>query len=53
MAEEKILKDDLLSEEELDKVAGGTIAETVKDTQFLHALGLLDRAYTASEIQSN
>ena len=42
-----------MSDEELDKVAGGTIAETVKDTQFLHALGILDRAYTASEVQSN
>ena len=49
----EILKDELLSEEELDKVAGGTIAQTVKDTQLLHALGLMDRAYTASEIQSD
>lgn len=42
-----------LSDEQLDWVSGGTIAETVKDTQFLHALGLLDRAYTASEVQSD
>ena len=53
MAEEKILKDEVLSEEELDKVSGGTIEQAVKDTQFLHALGILDREYTASEIQSN
>ena len=52
MAKE-ILKEEILSEEELDKVAGGTIAETVKDTQFLHALGLIDRAYTASEVQND
>ena len=39
MAKE-ILKDEILSDEELEQVAGGTIAETVKDTQFLHALGL-------------
>ena len=52
MAKE-ILKEEILSEEELDKVAGGTIAETVKDTQLFHALGLIDRAYTASEVQNN
>ena len=52
MAKE-ILKDEMLSDEELEQVAGGTIAETVKDTQFLHALGLINRAYTASEVQSN
>ena len=49
----EILKEEILSEEELDNVSGGTIAETVKDSQLLHALGLIDRAYTASEVQSN
>lgn len=53
MSKEKILKDELLSEEQLENVVGGTIAETVKDTQFLHALGLLDRTYTDSEIQND
>ena len=49
----EILKDEILSEEELDGVAGGTIAQTVKDTQFLHALGLIDKAYTAAECKQD
>ena len=49
----EILKDEILSEEELDGVAGGTIAQTVKDTQFLHALGLIDKSYTAAECEKN
>ena len=52
MAKE-ILKDEMLSDEELDNVAGGTTAETVKDTQFLHALGLLDKSYTAAECKKD
>lgn len=49
----EIKKDEILSEEELEQVAGGTIAETVKDTQFLHALGLMDRSYTAADCKNN
>ena len=49
----EILKEELMNEEQLEAVVGGTIAQTVKDTQLLHALGLLDREYTASEIQNN
>ena len=41
MAEEKILKDEVLSDEELDNVAGGTIIETLQDGNELYKRGLL------------
>ena len=41
MAEEKILKDELLSDEELDNVAGGTRAETYADGNELYKRGLI------------
>ena len=37
----EILKDEIMSEEELDNVAGGTAAEMAKDTAFFHAVGLI------------
>ena len=40
MAEEKILKDELLSDEQLENVAGGTLDETAADTRVLKKLGL-------------
>ena len=43
----EILKDEIMTEEELDGVSGGTIAEAVKDTQFLHDVGLMNRSYDA------
>lgn len=39
MTDEKILKDEILSEEELEKVAGGSHEELVKDQQFMRNLG--------------
>lgn len=53
MKDEKILNEEVLSDEELEGVAGGTLSEMVKDTKFLHALGLMDRAYSAKEIKAN
>ena len=41
MAEEKILKDEVLSDEELDGVAGGTRLETYGDGNELYKRGLL------------
>ena len=37
----EILKEELLSEDQLEGVAGGTIREIVKDTDFMQAIGLL------------
>ena len=41
MAEEKILKDEILNDEELDRVAGGTRIETFQDGDELYKRGLL------------
>ena len=41
IAEEKILKDGILSDEELDNVAGGTRLETYADGDELYKRGLL------------
>lgn len=41
MADEKILKDEILSDEELDGVAGGTRIETFQDGDELYKRGLL------------
>ena len=41
MAEEKILKDEILSDNELDNVAGGTRLETYDDGNELYKRGLL------------
>ena len=35
MADEKILKDEILSDEQLDNVAGGTYAETFQDMDYI------------------
>ena len=42
MAENKILDNEKLSDEELDQIAGGTYAETARDTKFLYEYGLMD-----------
>ena len=43
LAEEKILKDEVLSDEELDGVAGGTRTETYDDGKELYKRGLISR----------
>ena len=45
MAEEKILKDEIMSEEQLENVVGGTRGQLSCDTKFLHALGVMDHFY--------
>ena len=41
MADEKILKDEILKDEDLDRVAGGTRLETFADGDELYKRGLL------------
>ena len=41
MAEEKILKEEIMSEEELDNVAGGKAWELQEDADYLRRYGLL------------
>lgn len=50
---DKNLKNEVMSDNELDGVAGGTEYETMKDSQFLHAIGLLDRTYSLEDIEEN
>ena len=45
----EILKDEIMSEEQLDGVAGGTIAENKKDMQFLRDLGLVPQGASYME----
>jgi len=42
----EILKDEILSDAELDNVAGGTAAESDKDLQFLKDIGALGQGAT-------
>ena len=42
MADEKILKDEVMDEEQLDEVAGGTLKETLDDRNLLNKIGLYD-----------
>ena len=49
----EILKDEIMSEEELDNVAGGTAAEMAKDTAFFHAVGLMSKSYSADYCAAN
>ena len=53
MAEEKILKDEVLSEAELDGVAGGNRAETYADGDELVKRGLLteDQSYSSAPVR--
>jgi len=49
MAVENKFADEILSDDELDNVAGGTIAETVADNLELYRRGLTDKMYVGSE----
>ena len=53
MAEEKILDGEILKEEQLDKVAGGTLVETFNDGYQLFKRGLLseDDALTSAAVR--
>ena len=47
MAEEKILKDEILKDEELEQVAGGTYRDSSLDLAFMQAIGDLKKEDTA------
>ena len=51
MADEKILQDEILSEEQLEEVVGGSTGEFVRDTQLMKALNLIPNAYNAKQLQ--
>ena len=41
----EILKDEILSEEDLDNVAGGTVNQTASDSQFLRDIGINEKGW--------
>lgn len=47
MAEEKILNEEVMSQEELENVAGGTYNQTAADSRFLHDLNGSTDGYSA------
>ena len=49
MATEDKFADEKLNEEDLDKITGGTIAETAADSFALYRRGLTDKVYVGSE----
>ena len=53
MADEKILKDEMLNNTELDNVAGGTRLETYADGEELYKRGLLteDQSYSSAPVR--
>ena len=51
MKDEKILNEEVLSDEELEGVAGGADDETLKDAQFLNKLGLADWRISMNDIK--
>lgn len=53
MADEKILKDEILNDAELDNVAGGTRLETYDDGEELYKRGLLteEQSYSSAPVR--
>ena len=49
MKDEKFLQEEQLSDEELEKIAGGTVTETIYDGDLLFRFGLMDRHYSNSD----
>jgi len=49
MATEDKYADEVVSDDELDKVAGGYMGETKEDSEFLASYGLMDRKYDGIE----
>ena len=49
----EIKKEELLSMEELDNVAGGTVRETALDTEFLRDIGLDIQGRTTKSVHKN
>ena len=53
MADEKILQDEILSEEQLEEVVGGSTGEFVRDTQLMKALKLIPSAYNVKQLNGS
>ena len=53
MAKEKILKDEIMKEEELEQVAGGNRDELSLDTKLFNAMGGRMEAYDLYQITNN
>ena len=49
MADKDKIADEVMKDDELDNVTGGTIAETAADSFALYRRGLTDKAYVGSE----
>ena len=53
MKDEKILQDEILSEEQLEEVVGGSTGEFIRDTQLMKALKLIPSAYNAKQLNGS
>ncbi len=53
MADEKLLQDELLSDEQLDEVIGGSIGNCALDSRFLYEHGLMDNFHSADDFFNN
>ena len=51
--EKKVNQEEIMSEEELNGVAGGTVEELVKDIKFLNAVGIKTKNYSMNDLKNN
>lgn len=49
----EILKDEILKDEELERIAGGNRQQLALDTQLFKAMGYMEQAYTLSQINDS
>ena len=50
MKDEKFLQEEILSDEELEKVAGGYINQTTGDSEILYDYGLMDKYFNTVSV---
>ena len=53
MKDEKILENELMSDEQLEEVVGGSTGEFIRDTQLMKALKLIPSAYNAKQLSGS
>ena len=53
MKDEKILSEEVLSEEQLEEVVGGAVRDLSRDSVFMHALGLTARAFKPNQLDGD
>ena len=53
MKDEKVLNEEVLSEEQLEEVVGGAVRDLSRDSIFMHALGLTARAFKPEQLNGN